>query len=608
MGDECVNMSEEKRLPKRAEIPVEDRWQLEDIFPDDSAWEASFTEVKNILPRLEACRGTLGQGAAQLLSLLQLRDKAGELFERIYVYARMRRDEDNANSTYQALFDRAEGLSVQLGAAVAFMVPEILALPPETVSSHLTSEPGLALYKHHIEEIERRRPHTLTTVEEELLAQAGEIMQAPDNIFTMLDNADLKFPMIEDEEGNPVELTKGRYIRFLENPDRCVRREAFTTFYDTYSQRRNTLATTLSANVKADVFQARVRHHDSALAAALFQDFVPVRVYGSLIEAVRGGLPLLHRYYALKKKLMALDELHLYDVYAAPVEDPGREFPLRDAEAEVAQSLEPLGEDYGRVLKSGFAGRWIDVRENVGKTGGAYSWGPYGVHPYVLLNYQGRLKDVFTLAHEMGHALHTYYSFGRQPYVYSHYTIFVAEVASTLNETLLFEHLLRTATDKAMRLYLLNHYLDEFRGTVFRQSMFAEFERAAHARVEAGEALTADDLCRIYFELNQAYFGPGTVIDPQIELEWARIPHFYSAFYVYKYATGFSAATALAKQILEEGDPAIRRYLNFLSGGGSDYPNDQLKRAGVDLTKPEPVSQALAVFGHYLDLLEKETG
>lgn len=596
-----------KELPKRAEIPESDRWKLEDIFPSDADWEEGFARAKSMTPTLEAFQGTLGQSPARLLACLETRDRLGELFERLYVYAHMKRDEDNANPTYQALFDRAEGLGVQVASAAAYIVPEILSLPAGTIPAYLASEPALGLYRHHLEEIDRRRPHTLSTSEEQLLAQAGEVFQAPDNIFTMLDTADLKFPTITDADGTPVELTKGRYIRFLESPERRVRQEAFATFLETYRLRRNTMAATLSASVKRDVFQARVRHHASALSAALFEDNVPVDVYHSLIEAVHRGLPLLHRYLDLKRRLMGLADLHLYDVYAAPVPDPGIEYTMTQAEDLVAASLRPLGEEYGKVLRSGFQNRWIDVHESAGKTGGAYSWGPYGVHPYVLLNYQGRLKDVFTLAHEMGHAMHSHFSYGRQPFVYAHYSIFLAEIASTLNETLLFEYLLRENADPKMRLYLLHHYLEEFRGTVFRQTMFAEFEKLIHARAEAGEALTADDLSGIYLDLNRAYFGAGIVVDEQIAMEWARIPHFYNAFYVYKYATGFSAATALAKQIETEGAPAVARYLEFLAGGSSDYPNEQLKRAGVDLTKPEPVERALGVFAAYLDMLAAET-
>lgn len=599
-------MTAPKTLPKRSEIPEADRWRLEDIFPDDAAWEEAFARIKTMLPEAAAFRGTLGESARRLLLCLRTRDAIGELFERVYVYARMRRDEDNANSIYQALYDRAERLGVEIGAAFAYIVPEILSLPPEKIEAYLEEEPELGLYRHHLEEIARRRPHTLSAAEEELLARTGEIIQAPENIFTMLDTADLKFPTIQDEDGRPVELTKGRYITFLESAVRRVRQEAFTTLYATYGQRRNTLAATLGSSVKADVFVAGVRRHSSALAAALFEDNVPPAVYDNLIAAVREGLPLLHRYLALKKELMGLDELHLYDVYASPVPDPGVRFTLAQAEEIVARSLAPLGEEYVDVLRAGFADRWIDPFENEGKTGGAYSWGPYGVHPYVLLNYQGRLKDLFTLAHEMGHAMHTYYSYRTQPFVYAHYSIFVAEVASILNETLLFAHLLESGADRAMRLYLLHHYLEEFRATVFRQTMFAEFEKEIHARVEAGEALTAEGLCRLYLELNRDYFGPATVVDREIELEWARIPHFYNAFYVYKYATGFAAATALADRILSEGEPAVRRYLDFLRSGASDYPNELLKRAGVDLSRPEPIARALNVFETYLDRLAEE--
>lgn len=591
-------------LPKRAEIADEFKWRLEDIYPSDQAWEADFQRVKGLLQELPSWEGRVGESAVNLLTVLKLRDQIGETVERIFVYARMRRDEDNTNPTYQALADRAQGLSAEAESKAAFIDPEILGIPDGTLNRYFDEEPPLRLYRFAIESISRMKPHVLTAPEEKLLAMAGEVGEVPRAVFSMLNDADLKLPSIKDEGGHEVELTKGRFITFLESKERHVRREAFQAMSSAYLNQKHTIAATLAGTVKRDIFHARARRYGSALEAALDEDNVPVSVYDNLIGAVRANLDKLHRYFALRKKVLGLDELHLYDLYTPLVAEAHMEIPYQEALEKVKTGLKPLGEEYLGTLSHALESGWVDIYENVGKTSGAYSWGAYGAHPFVLLNWQPNLRNAFTLAHEMGHAMHTYYSHTRQPYVYGHYRIFVAEVASTLNESLLLDHLLKTVGDQKTKAYLLNHYLEQFRGTVFRQTMFAEFEKEIHARAEAGEALTPDSLSEIYRDLNAAYHGPGTVIDPEIAIEWARVPHFYMNFYVYKYATGFSAATALFRAITSEGPAAVERYLTFLSGGGSDYPLNLLERAGVNMRTPEPVAAALKVFGERLSQLE----
>ncbi|MFY0545515.1 oligoendopeptidase F [Brevibacillus sp. H7] len=601
-------MNKSKTLPKRSEIPNEYKWRLEDIYPSDADWEKDVQKVKQMTEEIASKQGTLAQSGKQLLEVLTLQDELLKTLDQVYVYARMRRDEDNANSTYQALTDRATGVSTQVYSAISYIQPEILAIPTEDLKKLLESEPGLEHYRILLEEIIRHKPHTLSAAEEAIMAQVGEVANAPSKIFGMLNNADLKFPMITNEKGEEVELTKGRYTQFMESKNRRVRKEAFEALYSTYGKHRNTIAATLTAAVKRDVFYARIRKHPSALEASLFSDNIDVSVYDNLIATIREHLPLMHRYISLRKKMLGLDELHMYDLYVPIVPEVEMEIPYDQAVSTIKEALRPLGEDYGQVLEEGFSNGWIDVYENEGKTSGAYSWGAYTTHPFVLMNYQDNVNNMFTLAHEMGHALHSYYSNKTQPFTYADYRIFVAEVASTLNEALLMKHMLDTTTDKQQRMYLINYYLEQFRGTVFRQTMFAEFEKMIHAKEEQEEPLTADSLSAMYRELNLTYHGPEMVVDSEIDLEWARIPHFYNNFYVYKYATGFSAATSLAKQIVEEGQPAVDRYLDFLKSGGSDYPLNLLKKAGVDMTSPEPIREALAVFKEMLDQMEELAG
>ncbi|MFO7172110.1 MAG: oligoendopeptidase F [Bacillota bacterium] len=592
-----------KRVPKREEIPEQYRWDLERIFPSDEAWEQEYQAVEGLIPRLQEYQGTLAQSGARLLECLRLRDEIGQRVETLYAYASMRKDEDNTVARYQALHDRAVGLYSRATAAMAFIRPEILAIPDDRLELFLAEEPGLAIYRFHLEDIRREREHVRSPEVEALLAQAAEIAQSPAIIFSMLDNADMKFPTVRDEEGNEVELTKGRYLRLMESQDRRVRRDAFMALYGTYRKYVNTLAASLAASVKKDVFYARARNYRSSLEAALFRDNIPVSVYHNLIATVRKNLPALHRYMAVRKRLLGVDELHMYDIYVPLVKGVDRKIPYEEAAETVAAALAPLGEEYVSALREGLRSRWIDVYETAGKTSGAYSGGAYTTAPYILLNYQENVDSMYTLAHELGHSMHSYFTRRTQPYVYGDYTIFVAEVASTLNEALLTEYLLQHTDDPQLRRYIVNHQVETIRTTLFRQTMFAEFELAIHERVERGEALTAESLCALYKELNVAYHGPEMVVDEEIALEWARIPHFYRAFYVYQYATGISAAMALARQILSEGRPAVERYLEFLRSGSSDYSIDLLRRAGVDMTSPEPVQAAIDHFSRLVEEL-----
>jgi oligoendopeptidase F len=594
-----------KSLPLRSEIPVEETWRLEDIFPTDEAWEQEFQEVKKMIPKLAEYQGRLGESADVLYEALQYQDEVSMRLGKLYTYAHMRYDQDTTNAFYQGLNDRATSLYSEASSTMAFIVPEILAIDEAKLRSFLEEKQELKLYEHALDEINRQRPHVLSAEEEALLAQAAEVMQSSSSTFSMLNNADLTFPTIIDENGEEVEVTHGRFIRFLESTGRRVRRDAFKAVYDTYEKYKNTFASTLAGTVKKDNFFARVRRYKSAREAALSSNNIPESVYDNLIETVHEHLPLLHRYVRLRKKVLGLDELHMYDLYTPLVQDVKMEVTYEEAKEYMLKALAPLGEEYISIVKEGLENRWVDVRENKGKRSGAYSSGAYGTHPYILLNWQDNVNNLFTLVHEFGHSVHSYYTRKTQPYPYANYSIFVAEVASTCNEALLNDYLLKTMDEEKKRLYLLNHYLEGFRGTVFRQTMFAEFEHMIHIKAQEGEALTADSLTSLYYELNKKYFGEDIVVDQEIGLEWARIPHFYYNYYVYQYATGFSAATALSKQILEEGEPAVKRYIEFLKAGSSDYPIEVLKKAGVDMTSAEPIRQACQVFAEKLEEMEK---
>lgn len=594
-----------KSLPSRSEIPVEETWRLEDIFETDEAWEKEFQAVKEMIPKISEYQGKLHESAATLYEALQYQDAISLRLGKLYTYAHMRYDQDTTNSFYQGLNDRATNLYTQVASSLSFIVPEILAIDENKLKSFLEENQDLKLYEHALDEINRARPHVLSAAEEALLAAASEVMGSSSNTFGMLNNADLKFPTIKDENGDEVEVTHGRYIRFLESENRDVRKNAFKAVYDTYGKFKNTFASTLSGQIKKDNYYAKVRHYQSAREAALSSNHIPESVYDNLVNTVNDHLPLLHKYVSLRKKILGVDELHMYDLYTPLVKDVKMEVDFEQAKQYTLEGLAPLGEEYLNVLKEGFENRWIDIHENKGKRSGAYSSGAYGTNPYILMNWQNNVNNLFTLVHEFGHSVHSYYTRKNQPYPYGDYSIFVAEVASTCNEALLNDYLLKTIDDEKKRIYLLNHYLEGFRGTVFRQTMFAEFEHQIHQFAQNGEALTPDLLTNTYYELNKKYFGDEIIVDEEIGLEWARIPHFYYNYYVYQYATGFSAATALSKQILEEGEPAVSRYINhFLKAGSSDYPIEVLKKAGVDMTSSEPIKAACEVFAEKLAELE----
>lgn len=592
-------------IPKRSEVLPENSWQLEDLFSSQKDWDNTYEELKKLKNKAADYEGKLNT-PDHIKAVFALEDDLSLQIERLYVYAHLNHDQDTTNPTYQALVQKAKKLSVEVSEALSFITPEILSLPEEELDSYI-NDPKLADYKFTLQEIKREKAHVLSKTEEALLAQVGNLSQAPQQIFGMINNADMKFPKIKDEHGKEVELTHGSYIQFLENPNREVRERAFKAIYETYGKQKNTIAATLSANINKNMFYSRVRKYPSVLEMSLYGDNIPKEVYTNLIDTIHESLPLLQRYLKLRKKLLGVDELHMYDLFAPLVEEYKWDISYDEAKAMLMEGLQPLGQNYLNVLREGLNNRWIDVYENEGKRTGAYSWGAYGTHPYVLLNHKNNLNSMFTLAHEMGHALHSYFSDENLKYRDAQYTIFLAEVASTTNEALLMDYLLKKSTDPKQKLYLLTYYADQFRTTVFRQTMFAEFEKLIHERAEAGESLTPQELSKIYYDLNVKYHGKEMTVDQDIEMEWARIPHFYTSFYVYKYATGFSAATSFSKQILEEGQPAVDRYLGFLKSGGSDYSINILKKAGVDMSSPEPIREAMSVFEQLVEQMENLT-
>lgn len=593
----------EHALPERKDISPQDKWRITDYYATDEKWEEAVAVFQNRLPELAAFSGRLGDSAQTLLDCLQKNSELALLLDHLYTYANMRLHEDSTNSFYQGMASRSESLLIQHSTTAAFITPEIIALPESLLAEFRAALPTkFAIYDHYFHNLLRQRAHTLSPKEEALLAQAAELGSAPQNIFTMLNDADIKFPSITNADGSQRELTKGRYVTFLESPNRRVRRDAFQALYQVYLSQKNTLAAAYAASVKSDVFFAQARNYGSALEMALADDNIPLSVYDTLIETVNRHLPLLHRYVEIRKKELGVDELHMYDLYVPLVTEADVKIPYDEAKQTVCTALHALGEEYVQALELGLNSGWIDKYENKGKRGGAYSWGSYGVHPFVLLNHNDSINSMFTLAHEMGHALHSYFTWQKQPYLYSGHKIFVAEVASTCNEALLMEHLLQSTEDKVIRKYLLNYFLEQFRGTLFRQTMFAEFEKITHEMAERHEPLTWESMNAIYRGLNEKYFGSGIIVDDEIAIEWARIPHFYNAFYVYQYATGYSAAIALAQKILHEGGTAD--YLDFLAKGDSAYSIDLLRGAGVDLATAEPIERALALFGELLDEFE----
>lgn len=592
---------------KRIEQKVEDTWCLEDMFESDDFWEEEFGRLQRMIFQYEDFEGTLGESADSLLEYLKFNDETNLLMERLYVYANMRYHQDMANSMYQEFAARAQKLMVEISGAGAFAEPEILEITTEKINIFFNENPELETYKRYISEILRGKNHTLDKKTETILAKSRQMANAAENIFSMYNGADIKFPSITTEEGEEIEITHGNFVPLLESTDREVRKAAFEGVYETYGKMRNTLAATFAANLDQANFYAQVRNFSSAREMYLYGSNIPESVYDNLIETVHKNMDKMHKYVSLRKKILDVSELHMYDLYTPIAKAPDTKYSFEAAKDIVLEGLAPMGEEYIKVLEEGFDNRWIDVYENEGKRSGAYSWGAYGIHPYVLMNYHGTLDHVFTLAHEMGHAIHSYYSDANQPYVNAGYKIFVAEVASTCNESLLIQHLLKITEDEEEKAYLINHFLEQFKGTLYRQTMFAEFEKIAHSMVQNGEGVTADRLCEIYYNLNKKYFGDDIVIDKEIELEWARIPHFYNPFYVYQYATGLSAAIALSKRIIEEGKPAVEDYMKFLKGGSSQDPIELLKIAGVDMTSAKPIETALELFGNLLDELQKMT-
>jgi len=596
-----------KATPKRHEVPLELTWDLTPVYTTAEAWEADFEKVDRELAEFQAYSGHLGDGE-KLLACLGLRDESGQLIGKLGSWASLKKSEDNANSAAQARYDRIQGLYAKRGAATAFVEPEILSLDPEVLAGFVQGTPGLELYTYYFETLERRRAHTRSGEVEEVLAQVHEPMSACDTAFRMFDYADLKFPRVKDEAGNEQELTHGKYINFLQSPNRSVREGAFTTMHCEYLKWRNLLASTLTGSVKSRVATARVRRYPSVLHAELGPDAIPVEVYTNLLSTVRERLPVLHRYLRLRKQLLGLDELQMWDLYVPMVAAVEKQIPYEQAKSLLLKAATPLGAQTKGILETGFASRWVDVMENEGKTSGAYSNGSYLTPPYILMNWQDKLESTFTLAHEWGHSLHSYLSRESQPYIYSNYTIFVAEVASTLMEALLSHHMLegaRAAGDKPFQLYLLNQQAERFRTTLYRQTLFAEFELRIHETVEKSAALTADKMSEIYLGINRDYYGAEVNVTDLTAIEWARIPHFYYGYYVYQYATGISAAQSLARVILREGQPAIERYLNFLRGGGSKTSIDLLKGAGVDMTTPAPVNAAIDIFDETIAQMEQ---
>lgn len=595
-----------KTIPSREEIPMGDKWALEDLYPTDADWEKELETLAQDREYLVSFAGKLGGSAKALYEYLDASEKLSVKADRLGNYCMRRADEDTRNAAAQAMQGRFMSAMVELSAACSFDTPELMAVSEETLNGFYAECPGLERYRRYLTDLRRRKPHTLSAAEEKLLAAAGEMAQTPDTVYGALADADLTFRDAVDAQGSAHPLTQGTFVQLEESPDRALRKSAYENLYDGFTAFKNTAAAILNGQNKQLKFYADARKYTSALEASLDATNVPVSVYENLIEAVHAKLPSMHRYVRLRKKMLGVDELHFYDIYTPLLYGVDKHIPYEQAKQTVYDALAPLGEDYRAILKEGLNNRWIDVYQNQGKRSGAYSAGAK-VHPYVLLNYTGTLDSQFTLAHEMGHALHSYLSNKHQNPIDADYVIFVAEVASTCNEALLMEHLLKNTTDKKERAYLINHFLDQFKGTIYRQTMFAEFERNIGAMTAEGQTLTADVLCQEYRRLNEEYYGPDMVVDDRIAMEWARIPHFYYNYYVFQYATGYAAAIALSRRILNEGEPAVRDYLNFLSGGCSRSPIDLLKEAGVDMTGPEPVTQALELFDQLLDEMEALT-
>ena len=590
---------------ERSTIENKFKWTIDEMYPNEEAMDKDIQKLKDLIEESKKYKGTLADSEENLFQALNISEQASRLLQNLYVYTHMKSHEDTRINKNQANATKTDMLSTELSMATSYMVPEIIAMDSDKLENYLKTE-KLSHYKKYVDDILRLKPHTLNEREEELLAAVSDLSGVPENIYDMLSFADLQFPEIEDEKGEKIRVTHANFSLFLKSKDARVRKDAFEAMYSVYNQYKNTFASTLYGGIKSEIFYAKTRKYESALQGSLFQDNVSVDVYNNLIDAVHENLDTLNDYIDLKKKFLGLDKINMYDLYVPLTENFDMEIPYEKAQEIILEALKPLGEEYLENVKKAFSEGWIDVYGNEGKQGGAYSWGSYDSKSYILMSYKDDLNSLFTLIHEMGHSMHSYYSKNNQPYLYSGYKIFVAEVASTLNELLLINYLLKNASSKEEKIYLLNYYLEQFRTTVYRQTMFAEFEKICHGKVENGEPLTAEDFNNIYYDLNKKYYGESSEVNEDIALEWARIPHFYSNFYVYKYATGFSAASALSKQILEEGDSAVDRYKEFLKSGGSEFPLDQLRKAGVDMEKKEAVDEALHVFKDLVKQLEKE--
>lgn len=590
---------------ERSAVENKFKWTIDEMYSNEGAIEKDIHKVKELIDEVKKYKGTLADSEENLYKALNISEQASRILQNLYVYTHMKSHEDTRINKNQGNATKTDMLSTELSMATSYMVPEIIAMDSKTLEDYLKNE-KLSHYKKHVDGILRLKPHTLNEREEELLAAVSDLSGVPENIYDMLSFADLQFPEIENEKGEKVKVTHENFSLFLKNKDQRVRKDAFDAMYSVYGQYKNTFASTLYGGIKSEIFYAKTRKYESALQGSLFQDDVSVEVYDNLIAAVHENLDTLNKYTGLKKKFLGLDKINMYDLYVPLTENFDMKIPYEKAQEIILEALKPLGEEYLENVKKAFGEGWVDVYGNDGKQGGAYSWGSYDSKSYILLSYKDDLNSLFTLIHEMGHSMHSYYSKNNQPYLYSGYKIFVAEVASTLNELLLINYLLKNAKSKEEKVYLLNYYLEQFRTTVYRQTMFAEFEKICHGKVEGGEPLTSEEFTNIYYDLNKKYYGESCEVNEQIGLEWARIPHFFSNFYVYKYATGFSAASALSKQILEEGENAVQRYKEFLKSGGSDFPLNQLRKAGVDMEKKESVDKALHVFKDLVDELEKE--
>ena len=590
---------------ERSTIENKFKWTIDEMYQNEESIEKDIQKVKELIEEVKRYKGILADSEENIFKALNISEEASRILQNLYVYTHMKSHEDTRINKNQSNATKIDMLSTELSMATSYMVPEIIAMDNEKLENYLKTE-KLSHYKKYVDDILRLKPHTLNEREEELLAAVADLSGVPENVYDMLSFADLQFPEIEDENGEKVRVTHSNFSLFLKSKDARVRKDAFEAMYGIYGQYKNTFASTLYGGIKSEIFYAKTRKYESALQGSLFQDNVSVDVYNNLIDAVHENLDTLNDYIDLKKKFLGLDKINMYDLYVPLTENFDMEISYEKAQKIILEALKPLGEEYLENVKKAFAEGWIDVYGNEGKQGGAYSWGSYDSKSYILMSYKDDLNSLFTLIHEMGHSMHSFYSKNNQPYLYSGYKIFVAEVASTLNELLLINYLLKNAESKEERVYLLNYYLEQFRTTVYRQTMFAEFEKICHGKVDEGEPLTAEDFNNIYYDLNKKYYGESCEVNEEIALEWARIPHFYSNFYVYKYATGFSAASALSKQILEEGESAVSRYKEFLKSGGSEFPLDQLRKAGVDMEKKESVDEALHVFKDLVKQLEKE--